>query len=84
MGTTFSVGDLSYRVISTGDSETYPKVDVTGLSSTVSSTSSLALVIPSSVTYSGTDYYINEIVASAFKGKTIIKSVNIKYGARAM
>ena len=84
VGTTFSVGDLTYRVTSVGDSETYPRVYVTGLSSTGLSTSDLALAIPTNVTYNSTVYYVDEITSSAFKGKTNIKSVNIKYGVRAI
>ncbi len=75
----FTSGNLSYRVIASEDEDSYGTVMVLGLSSEGSSASNLSLVIPSLVLRDGEHYIVNRILDGAFKGKTNIKSVRIKY-----
>lgn len=66
-GDTFSEGDLKYKVTASG------KVAVVGLESKKAT----AITIPATVKYSGVSYKVTSIGASAFAGKTKLKTVSI-------
>lgn len=83
VGDTFSVGNLSYKVTYENTSD-YSNVYVKGLSAAGKASSSLALIIPSTVTYNGNTYYVKEVESSAFEGQTNITSVTVRYGNRAI
>ena len=70
----FSVDNLTYTTSNSSD------VIVTGLTNSAKGTSNLSLVIPGTVTYSGTTYRVIWIQANAFLNATNITSVNVHYG----
>ena len=70
----FSVGDLMFKVYGSS-------VYCTGLTAAARGKTNLSVVIPSSVTNSGTTYRVNGIDANSFNNCTNIVDVTMKFGS---
>lgn len=75
----FSVGDLTYSTYSSNYTG-FTVATVTGLTNTARGKSNLSLVIPSTVTNSGTTYRVAQISENAFLNAANITEVEMKYG----
>ena len=69
-----NVGDVAYEVISEPSSSSYGKVRAYSLSPTGEGKSSLALAIPTTVTYNSKIYDVTSVADYAFQGKTNLTS----------
>ncbi len=78
----FSVGDLKYKILEFVDDSGLSGLNAlcTGLSTEGEGKSNLTITIPSQVTYNGTAYRVASIYDSAFKNKTNIVGVEIRFG----
>ncbi|MBQ0068538.1 MAG: hypothetical protein KBT09_02115, partial [Bacteroidales bacterium] len=72
VGTTFTDGDLTFRVMSTGGADEYPIVSCLGFNSAGAAKTSVTLSIPAYATFNNETYAVTSIGAMAFKGETNI------------